>query len=371
MLYYFFFFSSRRRHTRCSRDWSSDVCSSDLGLQAAHPRSRVGRRIVDRSFTFGTTIGVRVSVLSGLSDLVRRQLLGSELLRSRFRRGRLRGRWFLGGRWGCSRFSGRGRFRGRRDLADRPNLGLADLDPRHRMDRLASLNNRLCEGASDDAFHELADRLLRRDVGHELRHDRSYDPLFRRLNPAVRDRHRLHANVPAVLRHDVDRQVGPRPLPAGEPADVVRCHVVPDELRERVLALDLVHAELEFDVHLAEVAGEVLDRHLGHPADEFVRRVRGRLAQDLAIEHFRREEVVPHLRLPLVFDLAGGGAGLLLGHSGRSKGGGIFKDWWVWNEPKLRTGGRGARKGSGPTSDKKSSLLTTFTIILYAWQIVG
>src|SRR3989449_5316161 len=27
----FFFFSSRRRHTRCSRDWSSDVCSSDLG----------------------------------------------------------------------------------------------------------------------------------------------------------------------------------------------------------------------------------------------------------------------------------------------------------------------------------------------------
>src|SRR2546429_9831566 len=31
----FFFFSSRRRHTRCSRDWSSDVCSSDLVLAAA------------------------------------------------------------------------------------------------------------------------------------------------------------------------------------------------------------------------------------------------------------------------------------------------------------------------------------------------
>src|SRR5256884_2246374 len=29
-----FFFSSRRRHTRCSRDWSSDVCSSDLKLTA-------------------------------------------------------------------------------------------------------------------------------------------------------------------------------------------------------------------------------------------------------------------------------------------------------------------------------------------------
>src|SRR5204863_6800755 len=31
----FFFFSSRRRHTRSLRDWSSDVCSSDL---LARPR---------------------------------------------------------------------------------------------------------------------------------------------------------------------------------------------------------------------------------------------------------------------------------------------------------------------------------------------
>src|SRR3989449_846487 len=30
LFFLFFFFSSRRRHTRCSRDWSSDVCSSDL-----------------------------------------------------------------------------------------------------------------------------------------------------------------------------------------------------------------------------------------------------------------------------------------------------------------------------------------------------
>src|SRR5207253_6156581 len=29
----FFFFSSRRRHTRWPRDWSSDVCSSDLNPQ--------------------------------------------------------------------------------------------------------------------------------------------------------------------------------------------------------------------------------------------------------------------------------------------------------------------------------------------------
>src|SRR5438874_1977634 len=35
-LFFFFFFSSRRRHTRSLRDWSSDVCSSDLG---SSPRS--------------------------------------------------------------------------------------------------------------------------------------------------------------------------------------------------------------------------------------------------------------------------------------------------------------------------------------------
>src|SRR6266511_5558674 len=53
---FFFFFSSRRRHTRFSRDWSSDVCSSDLGLvQDAGLRPRAGRsepRIHDLRHTF-------------------------------------------------------------------------------------------------------------------------------------------------------------------------------------------------------------------------------------------------------------------------------------------------------------------------------
>src|SRR2546429_4842411 len=41
-----FFFSSRRRHTRCSRDWSSDVCSSDLvgAARAVGVRRVLGRR---------------------------------------------------------------------------------------------------------------------------------------------------------------------------------------------------------------------------------------------------------------------------------------------------------------------------------------
>src|SRR5215813_6242284 len=51
-----FFFSSRRRHTRCGRDWSSDVCSSDLpaivlagfsqgGAMALHTSLRQGERL--------------------------------------------------------------------------------------------------------------------------------------------------------------------------------------------------------------------------------------------------------------------------------------------------------------------------------------
>src|SRR2546429_4219915 len=42
----FFFFSSRRRHTRCSRDWSSDVCSSDLRLRTFVFLLAFGSRLV-------------------------------------------------------------------------------------------------------------------------------------------------------------------------------------------------------------------------------------------------------------------------------------------------------------------------------------
>src|SRR5699024_12222843 len=38
----FFFFSSRRRHTRSKRDWSSDVCSSDLHAAARTERLQNG-----------------------------------------------------------------------------------------------------------------------------------------------------------------------------------------------------------------------------------------------------------------------------------------------------------------------------------------
>src|SRR5207249_9100653 len=42
-LFFFFFFSSRRRHTRSKRDWSSDVCSSDLRRATLLRDERLGR----------------------------------------------------------------------------------------------------------------------------------------------------------------------------------------------------------------------------------------------------------------------------------------------------------------------------------------
>src|SRR5258707_11067783 len=46
----FFFFSSRRRHTRYWRDWSSDVCSSDLfyGSRKMVEALRAEGRLVNR-----------------------------------------------------------------------------------------------------------------------------------------------------------------------------------------------------------------------------------------------------------------------------------------------------------------------------------
>src|SRR6266542_6294919 len=53
----FFFFSSRRRHTRCYRDWSSDVCSSDLveevpGRTSGEYRGEVSRNLPNASEAF-------------------------------------------------------------------------------------------------------------------------------------------------------------------------------------------------------------------------------------------------------------------------------------------------------------------------------
>src|SRR5439155_10100700 len=63
-LYIFFFFSSRRRHTRWPRDWSSDVCSSDLRVDTAVCREPLGAGVITRSVM--TTIGSRPMIYRAL-----------------------------------------------------------------------------------------------------------------------------------------------------------------------------------------------------------------------------------------------------------------------------------------------------------------
>src|SRR5438445_12199963 len=48
--YFSFFFSSRRRHTRYWRDWSSDVCSSDLYASAKYPGRAPAGHMLLRAF---------------------------------------------------------------------------------------------------------------------------------------------------------------------------------------------------------------------------------------------------------------------------------------------------------------------------------
>src|SRR5207247_5373365 len=75
----YFFFSSRRLHTRSTRDWSSDVCSSDLFHHGE--RGRVGRGFGSSSFSedsfyFGETpehLVLRLQNLAGLRDRHARQ----------------------------------------------------------------------------------------------------------------------------------------------------------------------------------------------------------------------------------------------------------------------------------------------------------
>src|SRR6185295_14167409 len=73
-IFFFFFFSSRRRHTRYWRDWSSDVCSSDLSCATSRAPSiptsawrTAGRRRRGSSSSAWSTWD-RGAPLSGSSD---------------------------------------------------------------------------------------------------------------------------------------------------------------------------------------------------------------------------------------------------------------------------------------------------------------
>src|SRR2546430_11069400 len=72
----FFFFSSRRRHTRFDCDWSSDVCSSDLGPSRTVPRNtHVPPHSGDETVASSSRSEEHTSELQSQSNLVCRLLL--------------------------------------------------------------------------------------------------------------------------------------------------------------------------------------------------------------------------------------------------------------------------------------------------------
>src|SRR5438874_6402972 len=62
--YFIFFFSSRRRHTRSLRDWSSDVCSSDLLKRLLFPAINVNDSVTKSKFD--NIYGCRESLVDGI-----------------------------------------------------------------------------------------------------------------------------------------------------------------------------------------------------------------------------------------------------------------------------------------------------------------
>src|SRR2546422_8317072 len=89
------FFSSRRRHTRCSRDWSSDVCSSDLfidplGRTYAATRLETEASVADRLRTSDVIpLYVRLGDWVGLLVVLATIGFAGVLVADKWRSGRL------------------------------------------------------------------------------------------------------------------------------------------------------------------------------------------------------------------------------------------------------------------------------------------
>src|SRR5207245_3071976 len=93
---FFFFFSSRRRHTRCYRDWSSDVCSSDLQtarmcnlsrIAPSRPElctsSRFAARMLSDSASIASAIASNNAFFSSVENRSEERRVGNECRRRR------------------------------------------------------------------------------------------------------------------------------------------------------------------------------------------------------------------------------------------------------------------------------------------------
>ena len=91
--------------------------------------------------------------------------------------------------------------------------------------------------------------------------------------------------------------------PAGEPPDVIAGQVVTDERGLCIVSVNGCDLELELDVHLGEVSGEVLDGNLCGTAENVLGVCGGGLSDLCLVEHTGCVDLVPLFCLPLVLDL--------------------------------------------------------------------
>src|SRR2546422_5579783 len=93
-----FFFSSRRRHTRCSRDWSSDVCSSDMHTSTSPQYSMIasldvarkqavmeGYKLLSRTLALSRELRAQINSTGVFRVLELDQLLPEEVRRDNIR----------------------------------------------------------------------------------------------------------------------------------------------------------------------------------------------------------------------------------------------------------------------------------------------
>src|SRR3989475_3375701 len=193
MSYLFFFFSSRRRHTRFDCDWSSDVCSSDLGERRRACRAPgIRRRGSDRP--------ARAAAASS-----RARRTGREGTRdSRRRRGRARTR-------------GRPRRGGRSPRAPPPPPGgLARTPPRR------------CRGARRAT--EPARRETRRGLRRGCRARRARRPSDESARRLCASRRRSGRAAPRARSERLDRFARELVRSLVQRVAAVATHLVPDEL---------------------------------------------------------------------------------------------------------------------------------------------
>src|SRR5206468_6989183 len=98
-----FFFSSRRRHTRSDRDWSSDVCSSDLNTVKSRPWAALQlawKAAQGRDLTVLVSLTLLLSAVTLLAEFLSSLVVaGPRTERSEERR--------VGKEWRCQRAGGR------------------------------------------------------------------------------------------------------------------------------------------------------------------------------------------------------------------------------------------------------------------------